>query len=172
MAATYTAASINTAFANLKSMMSIFNGSGSGKTLKVYRIWIINSQLTAVTGVVITLALRRITACTVGTPITPVKHDTNSANLPAQVIVGTNNTDTISAVTYRLIRRDNDEPAVAGTGTNELSMLFPMNLIWEAGYYDSNVEPLTLPEGYGIALRCETSTVVGSLDVYMEFTAE
>lgn len=172
MAATYTAASINTAFANLKSMLTIFNGSGSGKTLKIYRIWIINSQLTAVTGVVLTLALRRITASTVGSAITPVKHDTNNASLPAQVVIGTNNTDTISATTYRLIRRDNDEPAVAGTGINELSMLFPMNLIWESGYYDSTIEPLTLPEGYGITLRCETSTTVGSLDVYMEFTAE
>lgn len=170
MAATYTAVSIDTAYANNKSMLTIFNGSGSGVVLRIYRIWTTNSQLTGVTGVVQNLAIRRLIASSGGTTITPVKHDTNSSNLPAQVLITTNATDTVTD-TLRICRRDNDEPAVAGTGTNELAMLFPLNLIWESGYYDTTIEPLVLREGEGITVRNETSTTVGSLDVFFEFTS-
>lgn len=169
MAATYTAASVDIAYGNGKSMLSVFNGSGSGVVLKVYRIWTINSAITAVTGVVCDVSLRRISTSSAGTTVTPLKHDTNSANLPAQVAIATNATVTTGDI-FRVVNQDNDEPASGGTGTNELAILFPLRVIWESGYHDTRIEPIVLREGEGITVRSDTNTTVGTLDVYIEFT--
>lgn len=169
MTATYAAISLNTAFGNGKSMLSIFNGSGSGVVIRVYRIWTINSTITAISGVTCDISIRRITASSSGTTVVPFKHDSNSSDVPAQVLFRTNATVTATDI-LRIHNTDNDEVSSAGTGTNELSILFPLKMIWESGYYDSNVEPLVLREGYGITVNSDTNTTIGTLDVYMEFT--
>jgi hypothetical protein len=53
-----------------------------------------------------------------------------------------------------------------------LQNLVPLNYIWDAGYGDANVQPLTLREGEGISVKCETSTTAGYLDVAFEVTLE
>lgn len=169
MASTYTASSINTTFTNLKTMLSVFNGAGSGVVLRVYRIWALNSQTSAVTGVAVDLSLNIITAASAGTAASVFKHDSLNSNLPAQVTALTGSTITI-ANTLRVINTDNDEVSVNTNSINELSTLFPLCLIWESGYNDSTVEPLVLREGYGVAIRNDTSTTVGSFDFYIEFT--
>lgn len=169
MAATFTVTVQGTAFASNKSLLSLFNGVGSGRVLRVYRVWALNNQTAGVTGVMTMLELRRITASTGGTAQTPVKHDTASSNLPAQVTAAAGPTDTVSDL-FRRVLWSADEPAV-GTGTNDELECLPANgLLWDAGYADTNVEPLVLREGQGLSLRQPGANVIGVVDVMIEFT--
>lgn len=173
MADTHTIAALAVAFGNNKSMASLFNGASSGKVLRVYRVWMLNNQTGAVTGVLTTFSLRRSTAQSAGTAITPVKHDTNAATLPAQVVAATGATVTsATADTLRTVVWSNDEPA-ASTGTSdEFECLVPLNCIWDSDpSSSSNVEPIVLREGFGLDVRHTGSTVVGVADFFIEFTS-
>ena len=79
MAATFTAGGIGVTFGNGKHMLSLFNGASSGRVLRVKRIWVLNNQTSGVTGVLTTWAVRRTSAQSAGTSVTPTKHDTNSS---------------------------------------------------------------------------------------------
>jgi hypothetical protein len=170
MAETHTLAAIGATFASNKSMCALFNGSGSGRVLRVYRVWVLNNQTAAVTGVLTTWTLRRTTAHSGGTSITPTKHDTNSTNLAAQILAGTGNTVTLSSdVALRAWVWSNDEPA-ASTGTSdEFETLIPLNCVWDSTG-DSNIEPIVLREGQGISVHHAGSSAVGLCDVFVEFT--
>ncbi len=171
MAATFTAFQAGVTFASGKHMISLFNGAGSGRILRVYRAWLLNNQTAGVTGVMTTLELRRSSAQSGGTAITPIKHDTNSSNLPAQVLCAQSATVTAAAGdVFRKIMWSNDEPAT-GVGTNdELECIPALMEIWNAGYGDSNVEPITLREGQGLTLLHTGTSAVGNVDVGFEFT--
>lgn len=173
MAETHTAAFLAVAFANNKSMAAIFNGVGSGRILRVYRVWVLNNQTAAVTGVLTTFSLRRSTAQSSGTAVTPVKHDTASANLPAQVLVATNATVTsATADTLRNFVWSNDEPAVSSGTSDEFECVVPLNCIWDSDpSSSSNVEPITLREGFGLDVRHSGSSAVGVCDIFIEFTS-
>lgn len=169
MAQTYTAGFIGVAFGNNKSMAGIFNGSGSGRIVRVKRVWILNNQTTGVTGVLTTFNLRRSTAQSSGTSVTPVKHDTNSETAPAQVLFAHGATVT-SADILRSWVWSNDEPA-ASTGTSdELECLVPLNCVWDAATGDADIEPLVLREGQGIDVRHTGSSAVGVADIFIEYT--
>ena len=170
MAETHTLAAIGATFANNKSMCALFNGSGSGRVLRVYRVWVLNNQTAGVTGVLTTWTLRRSSATSGGTAIVPTKHDTASATLPAQVISGTGCTVTLTSdVELRRWVWSNDEPA-ASTGTSdEFETLIPLNCVWDSTG-DANIEPITLREGQGISVHHSGSSAVGLADVFVEFT--
>ncbi|MGD0201343.1 MAG: hypothetical protein ABSD27_11395 [Bryobacteraceae bacterium] len=110
---TYTVAATGVAFASGKLMLAIFNPAASGKVVKVWRVWIINNQTAAVTGVLIWFELRRSTAQSSGTALTPIKHDSNNPALNATVATGATVTDMASGL-LRQIFWSNDEPAVSG----------------------------------------------------------
>jgi hypothetical protein len=171
MAQTYTAGFLAVAFGNNKSMGAILNGSGSGRIVRVKRIWILNNQTSAVTGVLTTFALKRSSAQSGGTSVTPTKHDTNSEALPGQVLVATGATVTqTSDVAMRQWVWSNDEPA-AGTGTSdEFECLVPLNCVWDSATGDADLEPITLREGQGIDVRHTGTTTVGVCDIFVEFT--
>jgi hypothetical protein len=169
MAETHTLTVQGTAFASNKSLLSLFNGAGSGRVLRVYRVWALNHQTAGVTGVMTALELRRITASSGGTAQTAIKHDTNSATLAAQITAATGPTDTVDAL-FRRVLWSADEPAV-GSGTNDELECLPANgLIWDAGYADTNVEPIVLREGQGVSLRQPGANAIGVIDVMIEFT--
>lgn len=169
MAETHTLTVQGTAFASNKSLLSLFNGAGSGRVLRVYRVWALNHQTAAVVGVMTAIELRRITASSGGTAQTPIKHDTNSATLPAQVTAATGPTDTVTDL-FRRVLWSGDEPGV-GTGTNDEWECLPENgKLWDAGYGDTTVEPITLREGQGISLRQPGANTIGVIDVMIEFT--
>ena len=73
MAQTYTLTATEISFALNKCLLGVFNGSGSSRVVRVYRIWALNNGVTLVTGVLTALELRRITAGSGGTTITPAK---------------------------------------------------------------------------------------------------
>ena len=169
MAATYTLWSKNTVFAANKCMASIFNNTGSPVVVKLYRIYALNNQYVAVTGVLTNLEVRKLTSATGGTTITPVPHDTlNTIN--ANVVCATNATVTPTDL-YRRVLWSTDEPTANTTMTiDEFECLLPFGCIWSMGYGDSNVEPITLNANEGVGI-INTGAVVGQCDLIFEFTA-
>lgn len=170
MAASFNINALDVAFAANKCMAGIFNGTGSGKVLRVYRIWMLNNQLNAVTGVLTNLELRKITAASGGTTIVPTKNDSNTTDLPAQIVIGTNMTITLGGILKRVIW-STDEPVGNVTATlDELETIPAFGCIWEMGFGDPYSTPLILREGDGIALY-NTGGSVGQCDVFIEFTS-
>jgi hypothetical protein len=172
MAATYTLSAVGISFALNKTLLAIFNGVGSGNIVKVYRVWALNNGVTAVTGVVTNLELRRITTGSGGTAITPIKHDTTSATLPAQIVVATNASVTTSDLFRRVIWSNDEAAANATASFDELETIPALSTIWDVGYTDTTVEPIVLREGFGLALINTGNTAVGSIDVFFEVTVE
>lgn len=172
MSATFTAVFAGVTFGNNKSMAALFNGSGSGVVLRVKRVWMLNNQTSAVSGVLTTFSLRRSTAQSSGTSVTPTKHDTNSSSLPAQVLCAHGATVTSAAAdAFRNWLWSNDEPA-ASTGTSdEYECLIPLNCVWDSATGDADLEPIVLREGYGLDIRHTGSTAVGVADLFIEFTS-
>src|SRR5688572_13159070 len=66
------------AFAANKHHIALFNAAGSAKVLRVKKLFAVNLQTGTVTGVVARFDIRRISAASAGTTITPVAHDTQN----------------------------------------------------------------------------------------------
>ena len=169
MAETFTALATGVTYGNLKSMLGLFNGGAATKVLRVYRMWQLNNNTAAVIGVMATMQVQFSSAQSSGTTITPVKHDSTNANLEAAVLCAHGATVTDSAL-LRQYLFSNDEAAASGATMDEWELLVPLNCVWDAGYGDSNVQPLTLRAGQGVHIKCATNTVVASADLFMEFT--
>jgi hypothetical protein len=172
MAQTWTAYFQAVAFGNAKNMAAILNTHATEK-LSIYRVGILNTQTAAVTGVLVDLQLRVYQSGSPSlsspTAITPTPHDsTNTA--PASATYGHAGTIAGTAQTLRRIAWSNDEPAVSSATSDEFECLVPWNIIWDAGYGDSNVQPLTLNQNQMVLLFCNTNSTVGTLDTWMEFT--
>ena len=170
MAQTYTISSFGTTFAANKCMLGIYNGSGSGRVVRVYRIVMLNNQITAVTGAVTNLEIRRTSAGSGGTDITPFKHDSTNESFPSQIIVSTNMTITATDVLTKVIW-STDEPAINSLTIDEFETLPAFSTIWDSGYGDSNTEPIVLREGYGVAL-VNIGATTGIADVFFYVTLE
>jgi hypothetical protein len=128
-----------------------------------------NNGTAAITGVITTGQVRRITAASGGTAVTPVKHDTNSSALDANTTCGTNRTVTGSDI-FRRFLFVNEEPVVAGTTQANWLTLVPFAEIWNAGYGDTNVEPIVCRAAQGVQLFHSGSSAVGTADLEIEFT--
>jgi hypothetical protein len=169
MAATFRATGGGIAYASSKDMLNVFNGTSSARIIRVYRGYWFNNGTAAVTGVITTGQVRRITAASAGTAVTPVKHDTNSSNLDANTTCGTNQTTTGTDI-FRRFLFVNEEPIVAGTTQANWLTLVPFAEIWNAGYGDTNVEPVTCRATQGFQLFHSGTSAVGTADLEIEFT--
>ena len=86
MADTYSIAVNNHATgANLRHI-SVFNGSGSGKIVKVCVAECYSRPTAAITGRAHCVELWRVSAVAGGSTMTPDKHDSSSLDLPAQIV--------------------------------------------------------------------------------------
>jgi hypothetical protein len=168
MAATYTAFFSAITFASSKSMGAVMNGAGSGGVVHCTRVITLNNQTTGVTGVLTTLELRRMTASSGGTTVTPAKHDTTNANLNANIVARSGGTDTLSD-TFRRWMWSNDEPAVSSAVNDELECIVPLNEIWNSAVNDSAVQHLVSQTGEGVCVRHTGSSAVGIMDTIIEF---
>ncbi len=169
MAATWRATGGAIAYASSKDMLNVFNGTATARVIRVYRAYWFNNGTTAVTGVLTTGQVRRITAASGGTAVTPVKHDTSSSALDAATTCGTNQTTTGSDI-FRRFLFVNEEPIVGGTTQANWLTLVPFAEIWNAGYGDTNVEPVTCRATQGLQLFHSGSSAVGTADLEIEFT--
>jgi hypothetical protein len=157
------------------TMMDVFQTGAGSRVYRIRRISLFNNQSVAVTGLLVTLQLQRITAVGGGgTLLTPVALDTSSSALPGDVDSRSGRTGTLAAVLRQVIW-SSDEPSVGTAPTSdEWEMFVPFSEIWNAGFADTAVQPLTARPGEGYCLRqsASGSTQAGLADVEFEFTNE
>lgn len=171
MANTWRATSQAVAYASNKDMLDVFNGSSSARFIRVYRCYMFNNGTSAITGVLLNITVRRITAASAGTTVTPVAHNAGNSALDANTSAGTGRTATDGSL-FRQLLYQNDEPTVTTLDMDALLTLVPFAEIWNAGYGDSNVEPLTCraSNAEGVIIRSPGATAVGTADLEIEFT--
>lgn len=167
-----------------KVMAQFWNAAASTQTARIYRIWILNNAstsagvYTAVTGLFMPYHLRRLTAIsTLGTAstagVSTVKHDNNSAALNANITLNYANTTWTGSEILHTGWLATEEPKTGTFLNNELGALVQMGLIWDAGYGDSNIEPLTLPAGSNAGIAITTPGIAsgaGYVDIIFEYT--
>lgn len=169
-APTFTVWSLATATANNKSMISLVNTTGSTVALKIRAIRMINTQNTAVTGVVVDINGYRCTSHSGGTLLTPAVMDT-SDTLNSSLTVRTGAT-IVGEVTTPLIHLDlsTDE---WGPGANDVEAtdhtFQSLHFFYEHKY---PMKPITLRANEGFTLKCVTNTTTGSYDIQVLFTQE
>lgn len=168
MANTFNLYSQAITFAANKSMLTVFNGTGSGRVLRVSRIMCLNSPNAAVAGVLTTMEICAISASTGGTVIAPNKYNPSQTSLPAQVLCASGSTDIVSNMLRRFMW-STDEPST-GLTIDEVQTFPLFGTVWDIGYKDSSVPKLTLREGEGVTVRQVGSNIVGSVDIMIEFT--
>jgi len=169
MANTWHATTAAAAHASGKSMISVFNDNTATRVIRAYRGYMFNNGTAAVTGVLTQFAVRRITASSAGTVVTPFKHDTNSSNLEASVVCRTNGTTTASDI-FRRILFSNEEPTATGAGYNNMLCLVPFAMLADFGYGDSNLEPVVCRATQGMDIAQTGTSAVGTADLELEFT--
>lgn len=156
-----------------KVLFSLFNGSGSGRIVRISRIWVLNNQITAVTGILENYYLYKLTGnVSGGTPtiLTPIKLDSSNENIPSQIVCATGNTTNGSGDILMRYFFSGDEPAVGTFSMDELEQLISLNCIWNLGYGNSNIQKLTIREGEGISLyQTAIASSVGTIDIFVEF---
>ena len=170
MANLYTLAAIGATFTPSKNMITLFNGTGSGIILKVWKIWALNNQTVAVTGILGTLELRLITSTSGGGSLTALKHNSTITSLPSQVVAAEGATNTLSSL-FRKIYWSTDEPIATSSTMDEMALNKSWSEIWNIPITNTNLEPITLNEGQGICLSFNTVSSVGQADFFIEFTS-
>ena len=161
------------AHAATKYMIDLYNAASSTKYIRVYRIFYFNNHGTAVTATNNVTEIRRITAASGGTTITPVAHDPRNTTLNAYTTAGTGRSCTPATVyLFRRVLWDSDELVVTTANRAALEATVPFAELWNAGYADSNIQPITCRAGQdeGVAVY-NTAGTVGTVDPEMEFTS-
>ena len=153
------------AFAANKHHLSIMNTAGSGKLLSVKKLFHINLSLGAVTGVALRFDVKRATAVSGGTAITPQSCDTDDT-FPAGITINTNGTVTEGALLYP-VTTQNDEITAANTAVaNYLAMM--SNLQPES----PELKEFRLRPGEGFTVKQITSSTVGSFAWFAVITVD
>jgi hypothetical protein len=169
MAATWRATAAAVAYASAKSMLDVFNAAGTARVIRCYRAYWFNNGTGAVTGVLTTAQVTRITAASGGSATTPVKHDTNSTALDANTTCGNGRTVTASDI-FRRFLFVNEEPVVGGVTQANWLTLVPFAEVWNAGYGDTVIEPIVCRSTQGFQLLHSGASAVGTADLEIEFT--
>ena len=170
MAQTFNAHFSGVAFAATKNMASIINQHAT-EVLKIRKIYLVNAQTAAVTGVVCSIELRKYSAATLTGPtaITPTSLDsTNTA--PTTAVYGHAGTIGGTPATLRRIIWSSDEAAVSAATSDELENFLPLNVLYEWQPH-SDVQPITLRQNESVMVY-NVSGAAGLLDVVIEFTKE
>jgi len=151
-------------------MLSIFNASAS-KVIRVYRIWSVNSNRTELTGAITLMEIQMLVLrFGSGTAVNVTKMDSSAAALDASVYVEYNNDHLIAGNTVRRVYQATDELVPNGWATQFLLKFYPLGLIWDAGYGDDNVQPLTLRQDEGVHVKNTGAATDGVFQFCMEFT--
>lgn len=155
------------AFAANKQMISIVNESGSGVVLELRKLFLIDVQLSTVTGVAVRQDVKKATAHSGGTAITCQAADSASAALPSQITVRTGATSVSEGAILFPIGFANDEIGAtqAFPGT---ALLAGYNWLIEG----PEVQGLRLREGDGLTVKNITSSTVGSFSYLLVFTVD
>ncbi|MCS7117515.1 MAG: hypothetical protein NZ957_01835 [Thaumarchaeota archaeon] len=158
--ATYSAAVVGSTAAADRHHLVIFNGTGSGRIIRILKVVISCETTAAVTGYAMGFRLRRTaTAGSGGTSITVATMDTTDPSLPSAITVWTNPTTapTLSAVV-----------TVAAINPEETGGHYT-EVLYERGQGE---KALTLREGEGITVQQYNNAGAGLINVYAIFTVE
>jgi hypothetical protein len=165
-APTYMAVSDATAFANSKHHITLFNAAGSGSVLSVKKLYAINLQTGAVTGAALRMDVRKCSAASAGTVITPETMDTTNPALPAEVTVRTGGTVTAGNLLY---------PMIVVTEEYVSTQVVTSALIMAATNWQpesAEIQELRLREGQGVTVQQITNATVGSFAWVIVFTVD
>lgn len=163
---TYYAVADATAFANGKTHISLMNAAGSGVVVAVRKIFAVNIQTAAITGAALRLDVRRMTAHSGGSLITPTTSDSNNPALPAEVTVRTGSTPTSPTLLYPFIITVEEETATAALTKN---MFQAMTNLQPEGL---EIQEMRLREGEGLCITQITNSTVGSYAWFIVFTVD
>lgn len=176
MAKTYTLNSYNigtpagTTVASAKSMLGIINAHATN-LVKVWRIWVYPNS-TSVNGTAMNqFAVRRLTALTAGTAVTPVAHDTaNTTKDLTSITTVTGGTATPSGIYFDWFM-SSDEPAVSSATNDEIVCMYPFALGLDLTG-DNNNTAIVLRQNQGLDVACPLALTIGNYDIIIEFTVE
>lgn len=175
MAQTYTISTYQQ-LGNAKSMLTIWNGVGSGRVIRLYKTWAVNHANVAATGTLAKVSLYKISASSGGTDIKSnvVKHQSANESMPSQVTITHSSTDTTSNVIRQIVYvSGTSATAIAATYTiQQWASIYSLSRIMEVGYYNSTIEPIVIREGQGVSIKCVGTTTNGFMECAMEFTLE
>lgn len=160
------------AFAATKHMICIFNAAASARYIRVYRFFGFPTGTFGIFSTLLQLRIARIiTSLTPGTTITPVAHNAGNTSLDANTTSGTGSTTTLGNF-YRGMYISTEEIAITAFDLDNIWCLVPFAELWNAGYGDSNVEPLTCVPATAEGWSCySTSALTSSAwDFEIEFT--
>jgi hypothetical protein len=170
--ATYTVVATATAPANNKSMLSIYNPTGSGYVLKLREFYIRNAATTAVTGVVAAFQLHRFVSAgapTGGTALTVVAHDSDDAT-PASMDARTGGTVSGEIATPLDLMRISTDEWGPGTADVESQQQAIANYLPARAKRDSLIKPFFARAGQGLHIKFATNSTAGLIDVVFVFT--
>lgn len=176
MAATYTIRAGGITLpttAAAKTLLQVYNADATQK-LNITRVWLINVQLAAVTGVFQTISLgRNTTVQTAGaTALTPIKHDTSSAALTSTTANHSPTTSVTLIDTFRTMLFSGDEFATGTTKVENMQSMPNFALLWDSGYGDTATTPIVLNQNEGLSVVASgVASGVGTVDVIMELYA-
>lgn len=165
-----------TVTAAVANLFAILNRN-TAKVVKIYRVNVFLSQLSAITGTLWQGEIRRVTATAAlsgGTAITPIKLDTTDPDL-TNVDVRTSPTTTLTTVgTFKSIIMSNDEPTVTTLDADAYAtQVFPRDAYSVLSFDIPSCKPIVLRtngtthEGLCIA---GTSGTVGTIGISVLFT--
>lgn len=154
------------AFAQNKHHIALFNATGSGVILRPRKLFAVNLQTAAITGVLVRFDIKKITAASAGTTITPEAMDTTNVALPAGVTVRTNGTITEGNLLYPWIASNEEETAVVGLSKTMFQQW--ANILMEG----NEMQEHTLREGQGLTVKQITASTVGSYGWILVFDVE
>jgi hypothetical protein len=173
MANTWIATSVLTAVNTDETLFGLVNGGAN--TLKVRRVSVHHGGTVSVSAGITTFYLYRYTATVTwvaDVAITPYPMDSgNSALDTVSAGTGGNPTTTGSMQLFRAWLYYTLYPQLSGTGWPEWECLIPLSYIWDAGYQDTNLEPMYLEYDMGLFITRDTSRT-NSIYIDVEFTDE
>jgi hypothetical protein len=110
--------------------------------------------------------VKKISACSSGTDITPLKQDSLNDDLPAQVLVKTTATVTEGAILFPLVFPD-DEMLLT---QNSMSQQLYSGINWIPEGFE--LQEYTLNEGEGITIKQITNSTAGTVSWIIVFSVE
>jgi hypothetical protein len=90
--------------------------------------------------------------------------------LASEIAVVTGATDTVSSNVYKRFLWSTDEPAATAATIDEWQCIPIFNTVWSSGYGETEIEPIILREGEGLAIKQPGANTLGSCDIFIEFT--
>ena len=150
-----------------KQVISILNDTGSGKVVALKKLFIINTQLSTVTGVALRSDVKRATAHSGGTVVTPASADSANPAIPAQITVRTAATSVTESTLLFPLTYTNDE--VGATQAFPTAQLMAgLNWFPEG----AEVQEVRLREGEGLTIKQITNSTVGQFAWLIVFTVD